>query len=216
MNKKAIALMRKLVEEGKRHDEVRRGLISEGFSTDGFVEEYDKLFVELGIENTPKEVMVPPVNPILQEEARKYSKESKDVVQSLEIKRRSNFIKIATGLFVIIAAVIVLSGVGPRMWQNTFEDFSVAKNTQNPVDMARESQLRTMQLAAEAYRAKLLDYVGVCNSIGVDHETYNCVERTEVYAIEASLSDSTFFCVDSTGFAGITLISQGNSGKCSQ
>lgn len=216
MNKEAKALLRKLVEEGKRHDEVRRGLISEGFSTEGFADEYDELFTELGIENTPKEVMVPPVNPILQEEARKYSKESKDVVQSQEIKRRSNFIKIVTGVFVIVAAVLMLSGIGPGIWQNTFEDFSVAKNTQNPVDIARESQLRTMQLAAEAYRAKLLDYVGVCKSIGVDHETYNCVERGEVYAIEAPLSDGTFFCVDSTGFAGINSISQGNSGKCSQ
>lgn len=211
MEKEARNLMKKLLEEGKRNDDVRRGLISEGYATDGFDDVYEELREELGITDPlpEKEVVIP--NSVVQEEAREYSQK---VEQTQRSHLWSNITKLVGGFLVLVVGAMLLTGIGPRMWQTMFEGYNSARETRNPVDIARESQLRTFQVAAEVYKSKLLDYGGLCSSIGLDAEVYNCIENTESYAIEAQISNDSFFCIDATGFAGVTNVSHGGRSVC--
>lgn len=217
MEEPAKDLMRKLLSEGKRNDGVRLPLISEGFNTEGFAETYRQLQEELGIEDpVPEKIKsIPTPSPVESEQIQEGQQVySETIERAHRSSASSNTFKVLIGFLVVVVAVLMLSGIGPRMWQNVFENFDVARNTQNPADLARESQLRTLQIAAEAYHSKLLDYGGVCKSIGVNPEKQNCVENTETYAIDEQLSGGSYFCVDSSGFAGMTSTSHGGSGVC--
>ena len=212
MEDAAKKLMKDLLEEGRRDDDVRRGLISEGYATEGFDAVCAALKDELGITDPPPESVVPAPKP-MQEEVREYSEKAE---QSHSSRFWTNVMKLVGGLLVLVVGILLLAGIGPRMWQTMFGDFDSARETRNPADIARESQLRTFQIAAEVYKSKLLDYGGLCESIGIDAEVYSCTENTEAYAIEAPLSNDRYFCVDNTGFAGITSASHGSKKACPQ
>lgn len=218
MEQEVRARIKALLEEGERDDDVRRALISEGLNTEGFAEVYQELTDELGIEKKTPQPPTPSVphpepNPVRRAEKEVYSQNAMRVQRSNAL---SNTFKVLIGSFVLVFAIIMLSGIGPRIWESLFGDFTVSHSTQSPVDIDRESNLRTMQISAQAYRGKLLDYGGLCRSIGVDNKTYHCTENTETYAIEAQLSDGSYFCVDSTGFAGVRYTSYGKVPQCTQ
>lgn len=211
MNEEARALLKKLLMEGKRNDDVRRGLISEGYITNDYEEVYREVAEELDIKDVPPEKVPVVPDQVMQEEARAYSKKAEETQRS---RVWSNIFKIIISFLFIIVVILFFSGIGPSVWHSVFGTYKTSNETQSPVDIARESQLRTLQIAADVYQSKLLDYRGLCSSIGIDPEVYNCTEDTDSFAIEAALSNGKYFCVDDTGFAGVVDISHGGKSVC--
>lgn len=200
MQEEARALVHRLLQEGKRYDDVRRELISQGFGTEGFEKEYPEIQKELGIEEPPPTPVVPqrPTFATPAEDVTKLSKEhSGKKIGSIV----GSIVKILVALLVIGIAVILFSGYGREM-----RHWVVEKESQGvlyPEDLVHQARLDTLQNAAEAYRKRSLDFVGVCSDIGVNGDVYSCSENGESYAIKKELSNDKWYCVDSAGFRGI-------------
>ena len=115
----------------------------------------------------------------------------------------------------IIVAGILLGGYGDILKEKLFgvEDVSEIEGL-GPVDLAHETQMKSLQFSAKSYKNKLTDYEGLCESIGIDREVYSCSENIEQYVIDVPLSNGTYFCVDDTGFIGVTNTPHGDSFSC--
>lgn len=213
MDEEVKELVRRLLKEGQRYDDVRRAIISNGHSTAGFEDEYNDIQSELGIvEPKPEPVALPKINPVMDAEV-------KDRADEYEQKRRAlmltNVARLIVGLLVIAAAGIIFSRYGEtirekvmgNMLTNTVDGLGAA-------DIKIETDLRRFQLSAERYKSTLLDYGGLCESIGINKDAYSCIDDVETYTIEAILSNDQYFCVDNTGYAGIVPESRGGKGTC--
>jgi len=214
MDKEARAFVKKLLEEGQRYDDVRRALISHGHSTEGFEEEYPEIQKELGIKEPPPSKPEPHHTHDFNAPT---SADTKASVPKRKSKVLSNITKLVVGVLIIAAAVIMLSGYGTTLKNKVFNSgLANLDDGLTATDLAHETTLRGMQASAELYRSKLTDYGGVCESIGLDTEAYHCLENTEAYAIEVVLSNDSYYCIDSTGFVGVTSQSFEATPSCQQ
>jgi len=213
MEQEARALIKRLLEEGERYDDVRRAIISHGYSTDGFEDVYSELQQELGIHEPPPtsttEERVP--NNMMGEDAKHYSSPSIRIDDTSQLV--PNIIKIATGILVMVVAVIVLSGKGGDLRERFFGEAQNGSEL-SAGDVVKKGNLVSYQTSSQIYRDRILDYQGLCQSIGINRAVYNCVENSDAYAIEAPLSDGRFYCIDSTDFSGITETSIGSRASC--
>ncbi len=81
-------------------------------------------------------------------------------------------------------------------------------------DISHRTTLQGMSYSAQLYKNKILDYGGLCRSIGIDASVYRCTENRTDYAIETRLSTGEFYCVDSSGFEGVTTWAYGSELRC--
>ncbi|MDA8597113.1 hypothetical protein N9L26_02110 [Candidatus Pacebacteria bacterium] len=178
---------------------IRSQLISEGHSTDGFHEAYLELAGELGI--TPAAPPVPEaVNTDQYATAMHTETGVAPNIPTRESHLAANVTKIGAGLLVLLVAVIVLSGYGTNLRTVLFG--SDAGADLSPTDLTRQTQMRTLQSSAETFKARLLDYRGVCSDIGIDDTIFSCTDTADAYAITTPLTNGLLYCVDSTGYTG--------------
>ena len=117
--------------------------------------------------------------------------------------------KLGMGTFVllnvVLIAFVVLIVVGASWFLlNTNLDTTEA-----------EYKVKTARLQASAtvYYDRLGFYTGLCDDIGVP-ENFSCAESDGAYVIEAEIDTGTYYCLDSTGFAGKTRIPKGTGMAC--
>lgn len=216
MNEDARTLMRQLLEEGNPRESVHNELISQGYDTDGFEEEYAAIANELNIEvgsTSAKQVSADPTQAALGvgPDAYRVYKRPLGVGRMLR-----DALKLLAGVLVIAAAFILLSGYGTQLKNALFGESSGEFSDMTAQDLSHQANMRAFQASAETYKRRLLDYSGMCSDIGINREVYRCNENTESYAIEVPLSTGEYYCVDSSGFAGVTENSVRGSTSCAQ
>lgn len=119
--------------------------------------------------------------------------------------------QVSTSLFrgiqiVVVLCVLVIVGVVSYLVFTTTAD-------QDALDLKRKAEITRMQSTAHAYFARLEYYDGTCEAIGAD-EIHRCSESDSGYAVEARLTDGTYYCADSTAFRGRILYSKGDRITC--
>lgn len=206
MDPQARTLIKTLIKAGKQQDEIRLELISQGFGSEGLQETYTELASELGV--TPPAPQPPAPEPEITPRPKRIQVDTKHTPASTTAGASApssnlvlNIIKIL-GLFLVLGALgVVLSQYRTEI--KTMFLGSDVDNGMSAEDIVHTTQLSTMQLAAGRYKNQLLDYGGVCESIGIDARVYTCRENSDAYMIAAPLSGGGVYCVDSTGFAGV-------------
>lgn len=107
--------------------------------------------------------------------------------------------------FTILILAIVLAGI-----------FYLIKNYDPKTsinDTERKLQIELLSKRAETYYSRLQYYTGVCKDIGVS-TNFKCHDSETSYAIEAQLSNNSFYCVDSEDFLGVTKYSKRTATRC--
>ncbi|MFT5037137.1 MAG: hypothetical protein ACI9VM_000712 [Candidatus Azotimanducaceae bacterium] len=198
MNEEAKTLVTKLISEGKNRDDVHRSMISFGYGTDGLEEEYLKIQKDLGLEEPTPEQAASHAAPT-------YSSVPKDDEDELRPRQShgvSKFVKLIVGVVIIVLAIALLSGYGSTLKSMLLSNQAGdIQEGLTPADLQHKTTLDGLQLSANRYKSTLLDYGGVCDSIGIDAGIYRCVENIDQYAIETALSNNSYYCVDSSGFS---------------
>lgn len=211
MNDPRKECIAKALKEGKFHQDVRMELISNGFDTKNFDELYIAVQNELGI-----------VEPQIETRAEApYITGERDIketaAQPMSHRRRmtKNLVKIGVGVFVLTVVAIIAAGYMDFAIAKAAELFGISPEERVPTaDIARQTQIFTLQKSAELYRNKMTDYIGVCESIGIDVDVFSCNDSNDAYAIETELSSGDYYCVDSTPFSGVVFSSIGTATVC--
>lgn len=213
MDPKARAFAKKSFQEGSNHDEVKQALISHGFSTENFQAESSVIQSEAGVQapvpqKTPQQVRQ--MLGITVDEEQLYQKPSAaSHVLSLALK-------VVGGVLVLGVMIILYMQYGQELVQTWFDqNQSELPEDLTPTDVTHAAQLRSFQISADAYKKRLLEYTGMCGSIGIDRSVFSCQESSGWYVIEVPLSYSdTYYCVDSNGFANVVAQSRAKYSSC--
>ena len=110
---------------------------------------------------------------------------------------------------VIVLGVITILGTIGYFLLTTDADVRVS-------DTVREAEMRRMQATARAYFARLEYFDGVCGVVRDSHDPSVCNESVSGYAISTALKNGSYYCVDSTDFAGMTEMPLGTKTRCNQ
>ena len=216
MKDERYELIKKALQEGKRRDDVRRELITNGFSTEGFEAQYQTAMKELGIEESTSTTSEPAfklADRILSEKAivrtiTQTPSSKKWIRMLIEVVLLLVVIMLAAGLFRLYGVYQSKSAADKHNSEEgqPLNEFSFA-------DSITKAQMTTLQISAEQYKRKLFDYGGLCISIGIPDDVF-CSENIKEYAMESLLSSGLFYCIDSTEFSGITQSSKRDAFSC--
>lgn len=76
-----------------------------------------------------------------------------------------------------------------------------------------KAQMTRLQSSAGIYYSRLQYYDGVCEDIGVP-AGFRCRAKESAYAIETTVKEGLYYCIDSTGFHAETRLSKGEGTAC--
>ena len=110
-------------------------------------------------------------------------------------------------LLVVIAVIGILAAtlfviIDPTSTKNSAEDAST-KSSVAGIPAAAIIYYGGILEADGATAKPQFDYTNVCNVTSIDTASDRCFSDSTTYAAESDLSGSEYFCVDSTGFAGV-------------
>lgn len=206
MNADVRASIKLMVEEGKSRAEVRSALMEMGYRLEDHYDAYYGVLDELG----QKEDVFAAHRNLEDADYHPTPKFQTDVVlKGMNLLAKTILVIIVLVLVIVIATGnwrTLLSWVGIES-DKVFDGMTVE-------DIAHIEALESYAWSANTYRNRLLDYGGMCTSIGIDQNLYTCNANAEAFVIETKLSTSDFYCVDHTGFSGHTMFSRAASLAC--
>ena len=214
MEQKAHELLQQLHEAGHDRNAIYNELISQGYSTEGFEEAYRAVAGSDAVHTdaAEAEATTAPTQDSIERQLERYH-QSRNTVDMAVLRR--NIIKIVGGGIVITGLLIIAT----TYWSDARTFIFGERESDSELsaeDVVTQANLASMQRSANRYRSRMLDYGGVCRSIGIDRAKYTCTESRDAYAIEGQLSDGRYYCVDSTGFAGVQARSRDGNTACAQ
>jgi hypothetical protein len=188
----------KLVEENKTRHEVHGTLISQGYPTAGYEEEYAQALKDRGIqEPQPKPVSVhfPPA-----------SHSAKSHTAHIAVP------KIAVLLFFLMLAGGALYGVlyavkgeSPEAQEEiewgVEEEQAASEEGFNFSDFLLQSKVEATAASANVSGGRMGSYDGACDDITVVAPV-ECLDTAQTFAVFAPMSTGVYYCVDSTEFSG--------------
>ena len=186
-------LVKRLLQEGKVKEDIRREFISQGLSTEGFEETYQKYVKELGIK--PESPVVHPVfdqaysfGPAAMDSEKPYQSTGAFLK---EVRR-------GVSLFWVFAVLVIVGLCVVVLWY--FLTFQTSGGSVLNDDLIK-SKVESTVASARIQGGRMGGYDGVCKDISVVDPVL-CSGTPSAFAIYAPLSGGTFYCSDSTGFKG--------------
>lgn len=189
-------LIQKLAEEGKDKAEVRRALISEGLSTEGFEVVYEKFAKKVPV-TKPKQSKVQ--GQIIGDFA------SFETLPSSRKRSQSSggkFIFSAILILLVVAGYLYVTG-GLKITQfgqidlkndviiNDIQSFNIG-------DKLLQGKVESAAASAHLFERRMGSLEGVCNDI-ILVDPVECLGTNESFVIFAPVSDSKYYCVDAKG-----------------
>lgn len=200
-------IIRQMLKEGHRAQGIKAAFIEKGISTEGFYDVYYKILDELGMKETN-----------LSSSAADYAA-AHEVGQARKAQKSFVWVELVIKGLITIALIgfifwVVFTGAWRVLLGQAIPGSEQREEGLTATDLAREANVRKTTQTAQIYKNKILDYSGLCGSIGLNEEVYNCVENKQDYAIETKLSNGRYYCADSAGFSGAIGRSIGTRASC--
>ena len=120
----------------------------------------------------------------------------------MQVNRATFFV---LNLLVLVAVIAIVAIAGWYFLSHNVDTSGVEQR----------AQFERLSASAQLYYNRLGFYDGVCADVGLG-ANLRCSDSNSAYAIETTLSAGRFYCLDSTGFMGTTLISKGSGTVCRQ
>lgn len=186
------AFIQKLIQEGKSRHQVRTELISHGYGSAGFDEEYSSVIAELGIDEpqhvikdftyTPKEK-----DDLRKSEERYARKKGKSVRSFLMV------VGIIVVCVVCIVAINTVMEVKPK-GDDPALDFS---------DTLMRTNIVSTSASVKVHGGRMLgDYSGACEDVSVI-APIQCKASNAQFVVYGPITEGRMYCVDATGYSGV-------------
>lgn len=92
--------------------------------------------------------------------------------------------------------------------------FLFSDTSERATDLARREAMQRVQDAATVHFNRTLSYTAVCDEVGVP-DYARCHSTRDAYAMEVTLRDGQqYYCIDSSGAAGVHSASKGEAVQC--
>jgi hypothetical protein len=206
MAKSSREIITEMLKEGHRAVAIKSELTARGLDTKDFYDEYYKIIDDLGIKET------------------NHISGPSDYAEAYEVSKARKAGHHLDWLNSLVKVVLILAVVGVVVWliiTGSWRMFLGEKIVGNgdsqsglsATDIKYEVTLKKTAQTARIYKNKILDYGGLCKSIGLE-DIYRCAENRDNYAIEVRLSNGYYYCIDGTGFDGIAKASFGKGFQC--
>lgn len=198
--------IKQLVLQGKSREETKVQLVSNGYSSEGFVDEYKALISELH--------MTEPQAP----SAFSYNSKVTESYKQEKVRKGGLGKKLLSLLILLFFIALVLWGVtygipfvsdqfSPSIDEEIKWGKEVLEDAQddgnqlfNFTDTLIESKVEGTAISANLYVKRMGLFDGVCKDISVV-KPVTCFQTTSAYVLFAPL-DAEFYCIDSKGFKG--------------
>lgn len=190
-------LIKKLIAENRYRDEVRNALVSEGFGSAGFEDEYESLLTEAGV-SEPKR----------RDRSRRVAPVPKGVMK-VAVTRS------ALGLGTVFLLILLASAawaafsffnqpapVAPIQWGTPSADEELTGGESAFTEVVVRSKVETTAASARLFGGRMGSYDGVCEDISVVPPV-ECAGDDTFFMIYAILPKEGWYCVDNTGFKGV-------------
>lgn len=198
----------KLVEEKKSRHEVHGELISQGYSTAGYEDEYAETLKEKGV-SEPQPAMPKHYSPAAPE----------------RIKERTMHIAIPK----ILVLFVLLAVVGGALYGILYSMQESAPGVQEEIqwgmeespveneegfnfsDFLLQSKVEATAASANVSGGRMGSYDGACDDIIVV-APIECLDTPKTFSVFAPMSNGAYYCVDSNEFSGA--VAKPNSALC--
>lgn len=207
-----LPFIKKLLQEGKYKDDIKRELISQGFASDGYEVLYEKLIVELGIEE-PKKPATRTFTPDITFNTKN------DVHADYPRPKRHRMSPLPLVLFLVLVGAAFFfwqqsqtSDEATPLWgegsflEALFNGLSVG-------DKVLQSKVKTTAVSAGLFGNRMNSLDGVCRDITVVSPIL-CQGTHTSFTIFTKMSSGDYFCIDGSDFEGIIKQRPANAGSC--
>jgi hypothetical protein len=216
-------LIAKLVQEGKKKEEIRNELISQGLSTEGFQTQYEALAKESPLPQAPAPIKKKPEPP--QSDGSILGDYESFDLEKKSTASNSQFISSLKKLVVLSLFCVLLFIVWTqnpdifdyRNWSSqqstsTGEETTVEQNL-SVNDKLIQGKVESTVVSAGLFVNRMGGFDGVCNDISVV-EPVRCQMTKNSFVIFAPVSIGGYYCVDSKQQRGVVETIRAGSEKC--
>jgi hypothetical protein len=186
MDTQQEAVIKEMLMQGADRHTARRELVSRGVTTDGFEAAYEQLSSSYGLSS--------------------YETQPSEVSLTHKPKRSSASVgELLVGLLVLLfvcAAGISLALYGTYL-HNPWSEMTNERTDKSLQfgDTIAQSKVDATHASVQLYKARMLDYQGVCTSVAVVAPIV-CLENTVSAVVYAPVGEGGLYCKDGEGGVG--------------
>lgn len=192
-------LITKLATEGKNKADVRRALISIGYSTEGFEELYDSIRKEIPEEVKVSEKKV--AGGVILGDYKSFDTRPKQVQKNplgliafILILCAGAYFAWSQGYTISTLEQMVFGGVSTTATSTENENLTVT-------DRLIQTKVESTAVSANLFGGTMGSYDGVCGDISV-LEPVECLQSSASFVVFAPVGSGAYYCVDSSEFRG--------------